>query len=36
MHPVEVEWLLDAKKPPKMYGLLTEAEVAELYEETYG
>jgi hypothetical protein len=33
MHPVEFWWMLDAKRPPKMYGSLKEEEIAELYEE---
>lgn len=32
----EVLWLLDANKPVKMYGKMTEYEVAAIYEETYG
>lgn len=36
LHPVELHWLLDAKKPVKMYGDMTELEVALLYEETFG
>jgi hypothetical protein len=33
MHPDEVFWLIEAKRPPKMYGLLTEAEAEECYQE---
>jgi len=34
--PAEFWWLLDAKKPVKMYGKMTEYEVAAIYAETYG
>ena len=34
MDPEELFWLIDAKRPRKMYGSLTEDEVAELYEIT--
>ena len=34
--PREVWWLAEAKRPPKMYGSLTESEVRDLYEATYG
>lgn len=27
---------MEAKRPVKMYGKLTESEVRELYEDTYG
>lgn len=33
MHPTEFWWLADAKRPPKMYGRLTEAEVEEIYSD---
>ncbi|RFA24346.1 hypothetical protein CAI21_21975 [Alkalilimnicola ehrlichii] len=36
LHPVEFWWLVQAKTPTRMYGSLTEDEVAELYEDTYG
>lgn len=36
MHPTEIWWLLDFHKPVKMYGSMTEDEVAAIYEETYG
>jgi len=36
MAPIELWWLLEAKKPPKDYAGMSEYEVAELYEETYG
>ena len=36
MTPVELFWLLEAKQPAKMYGSMTEQEVAEIYAETYG
>lgn len=29
-------WLHDARKAGRMYGSLTEAEVKELYDSTYG
>lgn len=32
----EFEWLVDAKKPVKMYGKMTESEVAEIYNDAYG
>jgi hypothetical protein len=34
--PRELWWLVEAVKPPKMYGKMTEDEVAEIYEEAYG
>lgn len=34
--PVELMWLIEAKRPVKMYGKLTEDEVAELYQYAYG
>lgn len=36
MHPTEFWWWVEAKKPVKMYGNKTEAQVARIYEETYG
>ncbi len=36
MDPQEFWWWVEAKRPPKMYGKMTEAEVEEIYEETYG
>jgi len=35
-HPIELWWLIEANKPVKMYGRMTEDEVAEIYEEEYG
>lgn len=32
----EFWWLLDAKKPVKMFGKMTESEVAEIYADAYG
>jgi hypothetical protein len=34
--PTEFWWLVDAKRPVKMYGSMTEFEVAQIYEDTYG
>lgn len=34
--PTELWWFLEAKKPIKMYGSMTEYEVATIYRETYG
>jgi hypothetical protein len=31
-----VWWLIEAKRPPKMYGSLTESEVRDLYYATFG
>jgi hypothetical protein len=31
-----VFWLLEARKPPKMYGKMSEAEVKAIYEEDFG
>lgn len=31
--PLEFWWIADARRPKKMYGNMTEDEVAELYEE---
>jgi hypothetical protein len=36
MHPQEVFWLIDAKKPVKMFGNMTEDEAEELYRQQYG
>lgn len=37
MRPAELRWLIEAKLPAKKYaGGLTEAEVAERYQATYG
>lgn len=36
MHPAEFWLLLEAKQPPKMIGSITESEMAQLYEDTYG
>lgn len=33
LHPLEFWWIADARRPPKMYGHLTEDEMADLYEE---
>lgn len=38
MHPTEFYWLLEVKhnlKPQKMYGDLTEREVAAIYDAAY-
>lgn len=32
--PTDLFWLIDAKRPPKMYGSMTEDQVAELWEIT--
>ena len=36
MTPRELWWFIEAKTPAKMYGSMTEAEVRQIYEETYG
>ena len=36
MDPAELWWLVENHKPAKMYGSMTEDEVAEIYERTYG
>jgi hypothetical protein len=36
MSPAELWWLIEAKQPVKMYGSMTEDEVRQIYEETYG
>lgn len=36
MHPTEYYWLAETRKPKKMYGNMTEEEVAAIYAETYG
>lgn len=33
MHPHELWWLIDAKRPQKMYGHLTESEMGDLYDD---
>jgi hypothetical protein len=32
MSPLEFWWMVDARRPSKKYGTLTEAEVEEIYE----
>lgn len=34
--PTEFWWLVEANKPVKMYGKMTEYEVKAIYEEAYG
>jgi hypothetical protein len=34
--PTELRWWIEAKTPVRMYGAMTEDEVREIYEETYG
>lgn len=36
MHPHEFWWMWEANRPPKSFGRLSESEVREIYEETYG
>lgn len=36
LHPVEFWWLVEANRAPKTFGKMTEAEVAEMYEDAYG
>lgn len=36
LSPLEFRWLLEVYKPVKMYGKMSEAEVAELYAKAYG
>jgi hypothetical protein len=36
MSPLELWWLVEAKRQPSMVGSLTEEETAELYEMIYG
>jgi len=33
LHPRESGWLVDARRPKKTYGSLSEQEVAELHED---
>lgn len=33
--PTEFYWILDAKQPVKMFGKMTEHEVAAIYDEAY-
>lgn len=33
LHPVEFWWLVDARRPQKRYGSLSEREVASLYDD---
>lgn len=33
LHPLEFWWLVDARRPVKMYGSMPEHEMADLYEE---
>ena len=34
--PIELHWMVEAKKPVKMIGSLTEDQVRDIYHETYG
>lgn len=36
MQPAEFWLIYEGRKPPKMYGSMTEAEVEDLYEWMYG
>jgi len=36
MHPTEVNWLIEHHQSKRRYGKMSEAEVAEIYEEAYG
>jgi hypothetical protein len=36
LHPTEFWWLAEAHRPVKMYGSMSEDDVAQIYEETYG
>ena len=36
LHPTEFWWLVEANRPVKMYGDMTEDQVRQIYEETYG
>lgn len=36
LHPKEFNWLVDATRPVKMYGSMTEDQVAAEYERVYG
>lgn len=36
MHPTEFWWAVEARTPVKLYGSMTEFEVAQIYRETYG
>lgn len=36
MSPTEWAWLYDIKSGQRMYGKMTEAEVAAIYDEAYG
>jgi len=33
LHPAEFWWLVEARRPRKMYGALDEQDVEELYDE---
>lgn len=33
MHPRELWWLIEAKRPPKRYGSLTEDEMESLHDD---
>jgi len=34
--PAEFYWILEAKRPLRMYGRMTEYEVDEIYQDAYG
>jgi hypothetical protein len=36
LHPLEFWWLVKARRPVRMYGSLTEHDMAELYELAFG
>jgi hypothetical protein len=35
LHPRELWWLFEAARPPKTFGRMSEAEVREIWQETY-
>lgn len=36
LHPEEFWWSVEARTPVRMYGSMTENEVAEIYRKAYG
>jgi hypothetical protein len=36
LSPTELWWWVEAKRPVRMYGRMTEDEVRQIYDEAYG
>lgn len=34
--PLELHWLIEARRPPRMFGSQSEDDIRRIYHETYG